>query len=369
MLGADSILSFSATHALKNLISIGCRTRDAIRTNHSPEKVLYRGIVDYIRWAFRDTNLSFSTTIPNLVIDANPNDRPASELEARMLRKLEDLATRWKMNLRIYDSVEGSEAEDLHSNISTGHEDGCNTSNTANKDDEKGINKGYWPTCIAQRQSHILAASSSSSSSFSSSASFEPGTSINNTLSSYSYSHNSSSSIETNSSNTSHSSFTLGHDNSHIRYTHPLPTLYGVIISHTIVAVVAYDPNSTASYSSLSPASPTFKSLPHTPSPSSPLIPPCLRTISFLDLGDGNYDVWNALALAIVVVHCRNALLDLAHEGVLLDEVGTANGKEIEGEEEDEEEKEEEEDDDDDEEDEDEDEDEDEGEGEEMDLM
>lgn len=281
-----------------------------------------------MRWAFRDADLNFATTIPNLVIDANPNDRPASELEARMLHKLENLTTRWKLNLRIYDSVEGSEAESLHSNITINHSE--------NDDDNDYMKKIYWRACNAPRRPDRPALTSSSSSSVSSSASFEPGSSINNTVSSYSYNSTSPSSISTGSrsnSNDSHSSSTLGHNNTTVRYTHPLPTLYGIIISHTVVAIVAYDPNSTATYSSLSPSSPTFISLPHDPSSASAsvakstsLIPPCLRTISFFDLGDGKYDVWNALALAIIIVHCRNALLDLSHDGVLLDDVGPVKG-------------------------------------------
>ena len=253
-----------------------------------------------------------------------------------MLHRLEGLATRWKMNLRIYDTVEVSEAESLHSSITIGHGDGNDTKGVTVKDNEVNMTNTYWQPCYAPQGPYGSAPSSISSSSVSSSASFEPGTSINNTVSSYSCNSSSPSSSTTNSSSiTSHSPSIVGHDNAPIRYTHPLPTLYGIIISHTVVAVVAYDPNSTASYSSLSPASPSFTSLPN--DPSSSLIPPCLRTISFFDLGDGSYDVWNALALAIVIVHCRNALLDLAHDGVLLDDVGTANSRKRGEEDEDEE--------------------------------
>ena len=35
--------------------------------------------------------------------------------------------------------------------------------------------------------------------------------------------------------------------------------------------------------------------------------------------------MWNALALAIIVVHCRNALLDLEHDGVDVEDVGEEN--------------------------------------------
>ncbi|KAF2873720.1 hypothetical protein BDV95DRAFT_489426 [Massariosphaeria phaeospora] len=63
-----------------------------------------------------------------------------------------------------------------------------------------------------------------------------------------------------------------------------LPTLYGVITSHTIMAFVSYDMNAIA---------------------------PSLRTVAMFDFGQEGYDVWNSLAIAIFVIHCRNRLTDL----------------------------------------------------------
>ena len=61
--------------------------------------------------------------------------------------------------------------------------------------------------------------------------------------------------------------------------THPLPTLYALIASHTLIALVAYNPNAAA---------------------------PGVKSVAFFDMKDRDYDVWNALALACVVCHLRN---------------------------------------------------------------
>lgn len=61
-------------------------------------------------------------------------------------------------------------------------------------------------------------------------------------------------------------------------------TLYGIVAIHTIMAFVAYDMNATR---------------------------PLLRTVAMFDLGQEGYDVWNSLAIAIFVIHCRNRLMQL----------------------------------------------------------
>jgi len=67
-------------------------------------------------------------------------------------------------------------------------------------------------------------------------------------------------------------------------FEHDLPTLYGLVIAHTIVAVVTL--NATQ--------------------PDKPV-----RSIALFDLGDDEQDVWNAFAIAIVVVLARNYLIGL----------------------------------------------------------
>jgi hypothetical protein len=63
-----------------------------------------------------------------------------------------------------------------------------------------------------------------------------------------------------------------------------LPTLYGVVACHTIMAFVSYDVHAAT---------------------------PLLRTVAMFDLGQEGYDVWNSLAIAIFVIHCRNRLIQL----------------------------------------------------------
>lgn len=63
-----------------------------------------------------------------------------------------------------------------------------------------------------------------------------------------------------------------------------IPTLYGVVACHTVMAFVSYDVNAAT---------------------------PLLRTVAMFDLGQEGYDVWNSLAIAIFVIHCRNRLIQL----------------------------------------------------------
>jgi hypothetical protein len=63
-----------------------------------------------------------------------------------------------------------------------------------------------------------------------------------------------------------------------------LPTLYGVISSHTIMALVSYDVHAET---------------------------PALRMVASFDWGQEGYDVWNSLAVAIFVIHCRNRMIEL----------------------------------------------------------
>jgi hypothetical protein len=66
-----------------------------------------------------------------------------------------------------------------------------------------------------------------------------------------------------------------------------VPTLYGVASSHTVVAFVSYAPPTQDH--------PTSR----------------LRLIASLDFGKEEADVWNSLAIAIFVIHCRNRMAQL----------------------------------------------------------
>lgn len=65
------------------------------------------------------------------------------------------------------------------------------------------------------------------------------------------------------------------------------PTLYGVIASHTVMAFVSY----------VAPTEEDGKA--------------SLRMIAMFDFSEEGYDVWNSLAIAIFVIHCRNRMKEL----------------------------------------------------------
>ncbi|USP76023.1 hypothetical protein yc1106_03297 [Curvularia clavata] len=66
-----------------------------------------------------------------------------------------------------------------------------------------------------------------------------------------------------------------------------VPTLYGITASHTVVAFVSYAP------------------------PTKEGEQPHLRLIAMYDYGKEGYDVWNALSIAIFILHCRNRMMQL----------------------------------------------------------
>lgn len=66
-----------------------------------------------------------------------------------------------------------------------------------------------------------------------------------------------------------------------------VPTLYGITASHTVMAFVSYAP------------------------PTEENETPQLRLIAMFDFGKEGYDVWNSLAIAIFVTHCRNRMMQL----------------------------------------------------------
>ena len=69
--------------------------------------------------------------------------------------------------------------------------------------------------------------------------------------------------------------------------SYPVPTLYAIIASHTLIALVAYKPEDED---------------------------PEIKSVAFFDMNSKGYDVWNALALAIAVCHVRNVQMRIAEE-------------------------------------------------------
>jgi hypothetical protein len=71
------------------------------------------------------------------------------------------------------------------------------------------------------------------------------------------------------------------------QYSYPIPTLYAIVASHALIAVMAYRPEDET---------------------------PDAKPIAFFDMKESNYDVWNSLALAITVCHARNVQMRIAED-------------------------------------------------------
>jgi hypothetical protein len=71
------------------------------------------------------------------------------------------------------------------------------------------------------------------------------------------------------------------------QYSYPIPTLYAMVASHALIAVMAYRPEDET---------------------------PDAKPIAFFDMKQSNYDVWNSLALAITVCHARNVQMRIAED-------------------------------------------------------
>lgn len=69
--------------------------------------------------------------------------------------------------------------------------------------------------------------------------------------------------------------------------SYPVPTLYAIIASHTLIALTAYNPEDAE---------------------------PDVKIVAMFEMKDKDYDIWNALALAIVVCHVRNVQMRIAEE-------------------------------------------------------
>jgi hypothetical protein len=67
-----------------------------------------------------------------------------------------------------------------------------------------------------------------------------------------------------------------------------VPTLYGITASHSVMAFVSYAPADRERDQ------------------------PQLRLIAMFDFSKEGYDVWNSLAIAIFVIHCRNRMMQLS---------------------------------------------------------
>lgn len=73
------------------------------------------------------------------------------------------------------------------------------------------------------------------------------------------------------------------------QYSYPLPALYAVVASHTLIAVMACQPEDGDGELDAKP-------------------------VAFFDMSNPNYDVWNSLALAILLCHVRDVQARIAEE-------------------------------------------------------
>jgi len=175
---------FRAMKALRDLVNLGARARDVLVSpiaQRTPEQVLRKGILRYMKWSLEDAGLNVAQgpDIPNLAVESGGKDVKGTVLEAGIMNKLSHLETRWH-NALLVDIVD---------------------------EDDRVIGNEYL--C-------------------------DP------------------------------------------------PTMYGIVLTHTVMAFVALVPGQEG-----------------------------LKQIATLDYGDARYDVWNALAAAIYIIHCRNRLMEL----------------------------------------------------------
>ena len=84
--------------------------------------------------------------------------------------------------------------------------------------------------------------------------------------------------------------------------TYPIPTLYAIIASYNLVAVVAYRPDDGPDAD--------------------------IRSVLLMDNNNVNYDFWNALAIALLLCHVRNVRVRIAEEtGIGLKVPGVEDGE------------------------------------------
>lgn len=87
-------------------------------------------------------------------------------------------------------------------------------------------------------------------------------------------------------------------------HNRPLPTFYGFMISHSVVALWSYEPVDR-SIGMLQPRATAAGT-------------GLLRSIALFQTSQRGYDVWNALIVAIVVVQTRDEMIRLSREGVMI---------------------------------------------------
>lgn len=106
-------------------------------------------------------------------------------------------------------------------------------------------------------------------------------------------------------------------DSDHVKTE--VPRLYGVVISHTIVGIFSY-----VTAHEMRELESVSKDVDSSANPTAD----GLRTISWLNMFDADYDVWNSFALAILAIHSRNIIVKIAKDKDLGQDLESVESKE-----------------------------------------
>lgn len=188
----------ASVKAMYKLLELGPRIREAVVRENPPEKYTERKLLDYTKWAGKDSGLNTKRTIPIIATVYAQKNSSAETMQRSAIRKLRKLAARYTRALHVETSIEVS-----------------------------------------------------------------PG-----------------------STNTT-------------KLATEIPTLYAVIASHTIVALIAYRVELDTGF-----AVPADEKEGEDGT----------KIVAYFDMSNKNHDVWNCYALAILIVHARNVQLHIANE-------------------------------------------------------
>ena len=230
--------SSPATKALTTLLSLGVRTRDRITRSLTPEDTLRRGIESYIKWSERDG-----------IISRNSQSH-IPVLTVATARPKETVA-----------SVVGRVTEQLHDMGRRYREKWLVHPSVERNEAGTPRSPHYGKTAGAMAADEL--------------------DTMKKDL------------LADNDANG---------DEEEDEYSHDLPTLYGIVIKHTVVAMVTYDVCVPGQE---------------------------VRSTAMFDFGIADQDVWNAFAVAILVVICRNYLMALAEEEEAEREGGMASEEDV----------------------------------------
>ena len=103
---------FRSSKAMDKLLEIGGRIRDhaELKGSVAPEEQFRRQLNAYMKWANEDAGFDDRTLIPVVAMEIQPASVPFATMKANAARKCARLAARFREEVRIQRSVEGSPA-------------------------------------------------------------------------------------------------------------------------------------------------------------------------------------------------------------------------------------------------------------------